>query len=196
MLTLLARLQFHDYIETEADPKEVSVSSVRTRSTESRPSSLNISLGQSAFIGDLSTCSVADDLLMQAEQAIALETVDTSPTANDDVLSDDGELAVPGSFIQAGLPSGAFSKPRLTADPVSSGRPWTPVDWRVLMESLDAAGPTASVDDIIESFKECLAVQERHLVGEWSRSVLFAPGLIIKKSVRPTDSSTICRINE
>lgn len=167
--------QFHDYIEADADPDVSSASSARDRSTASRLSSLNVSHGRSAFFGDMSMCSVADDLLMEAEQEIALEAAEAAPAADADMSSDEDDnpkLVIPGSFTRAG-PTLFMERPRpaVTVRQVVVDRPWRPAEWRALMESLDAAGPSASFDAAIERFMLRSGVDEHDLEGDWSRCV-------------------------
>jgi hypothetical protein len=121
---------------------------------------------------DSSVCSVADDLLMEAEQEIALETDvgGTAPTAAAEAYmsADETELAIPGSFtrVERSLAS-SMGRPAVVA--VVVDRPWGPAEWRALMESLDAVGPDASSGAVLERFMLRSRVAERDLQGEWSR---------------------------
>jgi hypothetical protein len=126
----------------------------------------------------------APELLMEAEQEIAVESEvlgDTSmidPTREDDGEDEeDEELLIPGSFngSNTSISVGDISMGRRKEKGGSrrgktEDRAWGPADWRCLMGCLDKEG-VGNVERVIAQFLGDVGLEEGDLEGEWSRSV-------------------------
>jgi hypothetical protein len=118
--------------------------------------------------------SVADDLLLEAEQEIAFE--DNEAASDEEAMEEEEDLPIPGSYtrLNSNLTLVQIMKGKHVARKSTVDRPWGPAEWRSLMECLDASGANASAEEVIDGFLQRMDLREIELEGDWSWYV-FSP---------------------
>lgn len=118
--------------------------------------------------------SVADDLLLEAEQEIAFE--DDEAISDEEAMEEEEDLPIPGSYTRSNsdLSLVQITKGKHVVRKSTVDRPWGPAEWRSLMECLDASSANASAEEVIDGFLQRMDLREIELEGDWTWFV-FSP---------------------